>query len=34
MKFGWNPVSADIVKPFPVLRDIVALEAGYLLKRT
>jgi SAM-dependent methyltransferase len=33
MKFGWNPVSADIVKPFPVLRDIVALEAGYLLKR-
>jgi ubiquinone/menaquinone biosynthesis C-methylase UbiE len=33
MKFGLNPVSADIIKPFPVIRDVVALEAGYLLKR-
>jgi SAM-dependent methyltransferase len=32
MKFGLNPVSANIVKPFPVIRDVVALEAGYLLK--
>jgi SAM-dependent methyltransferase len=33
MKFGLNPVSADIVRPFPVLRDVIALEAGYLLRK-
>ncbi len=32
MKFGLNPISANIVKPLPVLRDVVALEAGYILK--
>jgi SAM-dependent methyltransferase len=33
MKFGLSPVSADLIKPIPGLRDIVALEAGYLLKK-
>ncbi len=32
MKFGLNPLSANIMKPFPVLRDIMALEAGYILR--
>ena len=33
MKFGLNPVSADIVKGLPYVRDVVALEAGYLLRK-
>ncbi|HVK40014.1 MAG TPA: class I SAM-dependent methyltransferase [Candidatus Kapabacteria bacterium] len=33
MKFGLNPVSANIVRSLPVLRDVVALEAGYLLRK-
>lgn len=32
MKFGINPVSANFLRPFPVVRDMMALEAGYLLK--
>lgn len=32
MKFGLNPVSANFLRPFPLLRDVVALEAGYLLR--
>ena len=32
MKFGLHPISADIVRPFPGIRDVVALEAGYILK--
>lgn len=33
MKFGLNPVSADVVRGLPVVRDVVALEAGYLLRK-
>lgn len=33
MKFGLTPISADIVKPIPILRDVFALEAGYILKK-
>lgn len=32
MKFGLHPISADIMKPIPGLRDLLALEAGYILK--
>lgn len=32
MKFGLRPISADIIRPFPGIRDVVALEAGYILK--
>ncbi|MCE7935576.1 MAG: class I SAM-dependent methyltransferase [Chlorobi bacterium CHB2] len=32
MKFGMNPIGANFLKPLPGLRDIVALEAGYILK--
>lgn len=32
MKFGLYPVSANFLKPFPGLRDVMALEAGYLLR--
>lgn len=32
MKFGLNPISADFLRPIKGLRDVVALEAGYLLK--
>ena len=32
MKFGLPPISANIIKPLPGLRDILALEAGYILK--
>lgn len=32
MKFGINPVGANFLKPIPGMRDIVALEAGYILK--
>lgn len=32
MKFGLRPISADIVRPLPGIRDLVALEAGYILK--
>lgn len=32
MKFGLTPVSANILKPFPFVRDMAALEAGYLLR--
>jgi len=34
MKFGLNPISANIIKPLPVVRDVVALEAGYILRNT
>src|SRR5688500_4436622 len=33
MKFGLNPVSADVVRSLPIVRDVVALEAGYLLRK-
>ncbi len=32
MKFGLPPIAANFVRPIPGLRDIVALEAGYILK--
>ncbi len=32
MKFGLRPIGAGIVKPFPGIRDLLALEAGYILK--
>lgn len=32
MKFGLRPIGADIIKPIPGLRDLLALEAGYILK--
>ncbi|HVZ40822.1 MAG TPA: class I SAM-dependent methyltransferase [Candidatus Kapabacteria bacterium] len=32
MKFGLHPIGANFLKPIPGLRDVFALEAGYLLK--
>lgn len=32
MKFGISPISANILRPFPLIRDVMALEAGYLLR--
>ena len=32
-KFGLPPIGANILKPFPGLRDVLALEAGYLLRK-
>ncbi len=32
MKFGLNPISANVMKPFPGVRDLLAMEAGYILK--
>lgn len=32
MKFGLHPIGADILKPFPGIRDAIAMEAGYILK--
>lgn len=32
-KFGLPPIGANILKPFPGLRDLLALEAGYILKK-
>ena len=31
-KFGLRPIGANILKPFPGLRDLFALEAGYILR--
>ena len=31
-KFGLPPIGANILKPFPGLRDLLALEAGYILR--
>lgn len=31
-KFGLRPIGANLLKPFPGVRDLLALEAGYLLK--
>jgi 2-polyprenyl-3-methyl-5-hydroxy-6-metoxy-1,4-benzoquinol methylase len=31
MKFGLPALSANILKPFPFIRDVFAMEAGYLL---
>lgn len=31
-KFGLRPVGANVLKPIPGLRDLLALEAGYLLR--
>ncbi|MDB5034587.1 MAG: 3-demethylubiquinone-9 3-methyltransferase [Chlorobi bacterium] len=33
MKFGLRPIGAGIVKGIPGLRDVLALEAGYILKK-
>lgn len=32
-KFGLPAVGANFLKPIPVLRDVLALEAGYILKK-
>jgi SAM-dependent methyltransferase len=32
MKFGLHPISANFMRPIPGIRDVVALEAGYILK--
>jgi len=32
MKFGINPIAANFLRRLPVLRDVMALEAGYLLR--
>lgn len=32
-KFGLPAVGANLLKPIPVLRDVLALEAGYILRR-
>jgi len=31
-KFGLRPIGANILKPIPGLRDLLALEAGYILR--
>ena len=31
MKFGLPALSANILKPVPFIRDVFAMEAGYLL---
>jgi SAM-dependent methyltransferase len=33
MKFGINPVRANLLKRIPILREIVSLEAAYLLRK-
>jgi SAM-dependent methyltransferase len=32
MKFGLSPISADFLRPIKGVRDVMALEAGYLLR--
>lgn len=32
MKFGLRPIGANFLKPIPLVRDMMAMEAGYLLK--